>query len=176
MFSRVSCLAFLSSHFSTHLMWPHLLARLHKQPLKIVSTSESLAQPSQPKPKHLTPFRTSLFGCVPQALQINLPKQSFLPLRKLFSILNLSEWYYQAPRNLGDILDFSSFISQIQTVMKSYQFHILNEHFPRWEHGVVEDKKGVRIEKTSLTREKFCWGILENMVVLLSGRIPRDVT
>lgn len=51
-----------------------------------------------------------------------------------------------SPRNLGGILDFSTCISQIQSVMKSYQLYMLKEHFPRRGRGVIEDdKKGARI-------------------------------
>lgn len=60
-------------------------------------------------------------------------------------MLSLGEWYYKAPRNLGGVLDFSSFVSQIHSAMKSYQFCLLNEHFPRREHGMIEYKKGVSI-------------------------------
>lgn len=92
MFSRISYLAFLSSFVSRHVMWPHRLARLHKQPLKVISKRESLPQSSQPKPKHLTLFRTSFFGCVPQALQINCQNEVFFLSVNLGFLHSKSLW------------------------------------------------------------------------------------
>lgn len=75
MFPRIPYLVFLSSYFRTHLVGP--FAWLNKQPLKITSKSEFLAQSFQSNPKHPTLVRISLFECVPQALQISLRKWKF---------------------------------------------------------------------------------------------------
>ena len=66
-----------------------------------------------------------------------------------FSILIFSDSSHP-PSNLGAAPDFF-FLSQTQSAMKSYPFYSLNEHFPRWEFGVVEDnKEGLRLALTEV--------------------------